>query len=57
MSDPAPLADARELGAIPDLPVEFHAKAYTYTGFARYSAGRWPADAPTRTSGAAIRTR
>jgi hypothetical protein len=29
MSDPAPLADARELGALPDLPVEFHAKAYT----------------------------
>ena len=49
MSDPAPLADARELGAIPDLPVEFHAKAYTYTGLARYFAGRWPADAHART--------
>lgn len=55
MSDPAPLAEARELiksgeydaavdrllNAIPDLPVEFHAKAYTYTGLAHYFAGRW----------------
>jgi tetratricopeptide (TPR) repeat protein len=55
VSDPTPIAEARDLikagrydaavdlllAAIPDLPVELHRKAYTYTGLAHYFAGRW----------------
>ena len=53
--DPAPLAEARDLikagrydaatdrlrAAIPDLPVEFHRTAYTYTGLAHHFTRRW----------------
>src|SRR2546430_15481322 len=55
MSDPAPLAEARELiragrfdaaverlvAALPDLPVEYHRQACAYAGFAHYFAERW----------------
>ncbi len=55
MSDPAPLAEARELiragrfdaaverlvAALPDLPVEYHRQACAYAGLAHYFAARW----------------
>src|SRR5438876_2061218 len=55
MSDPAPLAEARELiragrfdaaverlvAALPDLPVEYHRQACAYAGLAHYFAERW----------------
>ena len=55
MSDPAPIAEARDLikagrydvavdrllGAIPGPPGECHRKAYTYTGIAHYFARHW----------------